>query len=57
MSSWKLTADLLGLRVDGVLRYAFDYLESNGLRFCVDFGTANAVKMATDHWCDLKAGR
>lgn len=28
--------------------YAGEYLESNGLRFGVDFGTSDAIRKATD---------
>jgi hypothetical protein len=54
MAGWRATARSIGLTVEGVLAYAFDYLETNGLRFCVDFGTENAIQKATDHWCGLK---
>lgn len=54
MSGWRQTARAIGLEVDGVLRYAFDYLESKGFRFCVDYGIENAIQKATDHWCGLK---
>ena len=32
----------------------FDYLESEGLRFCCDFGTENACEMARARWAARK---
>lgn len=57
MSGWRETARLLGLRVTGWRARAFDYLESNGLRFCAHFGTDNAVEIARKHWRERKARR
>ncbi len=39
---------MLKLRVTGAKEFACRYLESRGLRFCVDYGTDNAIEKATD---------
>ena len=54
MKGWLQTANSIGLAVEGSLRRAFDYLESRGFRFCVDFGTENAVEKAREHWRSLR---
>lgn len=41
---------LLDLKVPPYKYFACLYLESHGLRFCVDFGTENAVEKAREHW-------
>lgn len=47
---WRHTAKLLKLQLDPLTVYAFDYLEAQGWRFCVHFGTKNAVERAQDEW-------
>jgi hypothetical protein len=54
MSAWRDMADRLGLRVPSYIAFACDYLESHGKRFCVDFGTDNAVTLAREHWRSRK---
>lgn len=41
---------LLNLSVPPYKRFACLYLEGQGFRFCVDFGTDNAIEKARDHW-------
>ena len=48
------TCRLLGLCVPPYQYFACLYLESHGLRFCVDFGTENAVETAREHWRNRK---
>lgn len=58
MSEWRELARLISLRVYGTKRRrAFDYLESRGLRFCVHFGTDNAIAVAREHWRKLRRKR
>lgn len=47
---WRDTARGINVRVSRLTAHAMDYLEAQGLRFCIEFGTENAVDMATDHW-------
>ena len=51
---WRVTAKMIGLTVPRWKSYALDYLESVGQRFCVDFGTDNAVEKARAHWSNRK---
>lgn len=53
--SWIHTARLLRLDLDAVQAFAFDCLEARGLRFCVHFGTKNAVEKASDEWLNRMA--
>ncbi len=46
--NFESTVKLLKLRVPRVVRFACLYLEQRGLRFCVDFGTDNAVSKAAE---------
>jgi hypothetical protein len=43
---WRRTARMMGLQVPPHIGIAMDYLEACGLRFCIDFGTDNAL----DKW-------
>jgi hypothetical protein len=59
--SWRRTVELLRppLQIDSLTAFAFDMLEAQGLRFCVHFGTRNAVDMAAQDWVtrmDQKGG-
>jgi hypothetical protein len=45
-------ARLLGLILSDLQLYACEYLESRGLRFCVDFGSENCEALATNRWLD-----
>lgn len=56
---WRETIRKLQLRfdIDPVTAFAFDYLESHGLRFAVHFGTKNAVELAQDEWLNRLEGR
>lgn len=54
MTPWRYMARLLGLNVPPWKAHALDYLEANGFRFCVDFGTENAVELARKHWRERK---
>lgn len=49
----RLTA-LLGVDVPPYKHFAMLYLENHGFRFCVDFGTDNAVEKAREHWTSRK---
>lgn len=49
---WRETVRLLKLQVDPLTAFAFDCLETRGLRFCVHFGTKNAIEKAQDEWLD-----
>ncbi len=40
---------ILGLNLSAAQRRAFWYLELQGMRFCVEFGTENAVWKAAQH--------
>jgi hypothetical protein len=51
---WRETARLFRLDVPIWKHGAFDYLESIGLRFCIDFGTENAMPMARAKWQEQK---
>lgn len=51
---WRVTAHLLDLKVPPLTAHAFDYLESKGLRFCVHFGTKNAIDLATDKFVEAQ---
>jgi hypothetical protein len=53
-NDWRRTARLIGLVVSGWRARAFDYLEAHGQRFCVDFGTDNAIEKARQHWAARK---
>ena len=53
-SNWRQMARWIGLEVPAWKVHALDYLERNGLRFCVDFGTENAVEKAREHWRNRK---
>lgn len=48
--SWRQTAKVLRIRIDGIDAYAFDDLEAHGFRFLVHFGVLNAVEKAQDEW-------
>lgn len=50
MSDWRETARMIQLDVPIWKAHALDYCESVGMRFCVDFGTDNAVEKAREHW-------
>lgn len=49
-TDWRDVAKSIGLSVEGAVARAFDYLESQGQRFCVHFGTDNAIEKAREHW-------
>ena len=49
-SDWRATAALIGIDVPAWKHGAFDYLESEGLRFCTHFGLDNAIDIAREHW-------
>jgi len=51
---WRDMAAKLGLTVPHWKAHALDYLESRGLRFCVDFGTDNALEKARQDWANRK---
>jgi hypothetical protein len=51
---WREWATFLGIEVPHWKAHALDYLEAQGLRFCVDFGTDNAVEKAREHWTARK---
>ncbi len=44
------TIRLLGLRFTAEQHAASRFLERDGLRFCVDFGYDNAVRIARERW-------
>lgn len=46
MSDFETTCQLIRLEVPEVISAACRYLEKRGKRFCIDFGTENAVEMA-----------
>jgi hypothetical protein len=51
---WRDLAARLDLKVPHWKAHALDYLESVGQRFCVDFGTENALEKAREHWRENK---
>jgi hypothetical protein len=51
---WRDIAQQIGLQVPNWKAHVLDYLEANGFRFCVDFGTDNAVEKAREHWATRK---
>lgn len=57
MRDWRLTCALIGLEVPAWKAHVFDYLESRGFRFCVEFGIDNAVDVARADWESRKAKR
>jgi hypothetical protein len=54
---WRRTAELIQLDVPTWKRPIFDFLESEGFKFCVDFGLDNAVEKARAHWDSVKGKR
>lgn len=50
VTDWRRIAALLSLDVPMWKAHALDYLEAQGFRFCVDFGTDNALEKARAHW-------
>lgn len=54
MSEWRRIAENLGISVPPWKAHACDYCESIGLRFCVNFGTDNAVDIARAHWTNRR---
>lgn len=52
--NWRQSAALIGLELPSWKAHVFDYLETNGFRFLVDFGTDNAIEKARAHWRSLK---
>jgi len=57
MESWRELTRKLGIVVPIWKAHALDYLEAAGQRFCVDFGTDNAVEKARAHWTQRKQAR
>lgn len=57
MSAWRDLVRKLGIRVPWQKHNAMDYLEARGQRFCVDFGTQNAVEKARQDWRDRRRKR
>ncbi len=55
IDQWRETARLINLDVPLWKAHLLDYCESAGMRFCVDFGTDNAVEKAREHW--MRRGR
>lgn len=53
-SHWRGMAALMKLDVPLWKQPIFDFLESEGLRFCIDFGTVNAEQKARDLWATVK---
>ena len=51
---WRTTARLFHIDVPIWKHGAFDYLESIGQRFCVDFGLENAMEKARADWATRK---
>jgi hypothetical protein len=54
---WREVSRLIQIPVPEYLHPIFDFLESEGLRFCVDFGTENARRVARNHWDAVKHTR
>lgn len=54
---WRETARLIGLRVPSWKAHALTYLERRGFRFCIDFGTDNAVELARQDWRNRRRNR
>lgn len=46
MSETERICRLIGMAMTGAERYACEYLERHGLRFCVHFGRDNAIDKA-----------
>lgn len=57
MSSWRDIVKWIGISVPTWKHGAMDYLESRGKKFCVDFGTGNAIEMARKDWISRKRKR
>lgn len=49
-SDFRIWTRRLGLKVGPAVRRAAAYLEAQGQRFMVHFGTDNAVDKAREHW-------
>jgi hypothetical protein len=50
--TWRQMLHRLRKRVTPEVAFAFDLLETDGLRYTLEFGTENAIEMATDRWLD-----
>lgn len=50
LGSYERTLQLLDMRVTPEQHAAMRFLEREGLRFCVEFGTDNAVAIAREKW-------
>ncbi len=46
MSAFQRWKRLLDLRLDSTQEYACEFLESRGLKFCVDYEHENAISLA-----------
>lgn len=49
-SRWREVAELLALDIPEDRHDVFDFLETEGFRFCVNFGVNNALAVAVAHW-------
>ena len=47
---YRAVARVLGLRFTTAQHRAAQYLERQGLRFCVHWGRDNAIALAREHW-------
>lgn len=47
---WRKTAALIRMEIPADKQPIFDFLESEGFRFCVHFGIDNATAVAVAHW-------
>jgi hypothetical protein len=47
---WRETVRLIRMEIPVDKEPIFDFLESEGLRFCVHFGIDNALAVAVAHW-------
>jgi hypothetical protein len=49
---WREMAKDLRLHLSREVAFACDVLEREGLRFAIDFGTMNAIYIATNRWLE-----
>lgn len=54
---WRKTAELISMKVPAWKAEIFDFLESEGFRFCVHFGIENCEQVARKHWQSVKHKR